>query len=89
MCIFERIVYEECSNSRPYGPNPDRKCHLQFAYEHGETQAPRGPIAEHNYVSIRFRGRRRDCDMKIRPVIGYIDEDERPAGANKAAADSL
>lgn len=72
MCIFKRIVYDQCLDSKPYGPDPVRKCLLQLAYEHGETHYPCGRIAEHSYMSIKVGGRCRDCEAKLARSSGML-----------------
>lgn len=65
MCYFRRLVYDHCSHVKFLGPDPVRKCHLQLAYECGETEVPCGKMIEHSYMSIKVDESCKTCAVKI------------------------
>lgn len=56
MCYFKRLIYTTCSHALFLGPDPVRKCHLQLAYEAGETDVPCGKMWLHSYTSLKVDG---------------------------------
>lgn len=56
MCFFKRLIYSTCSHALFLGPDPVRKCHLQLAYEDGQTAEPCGKMWMHSYTSLRVDG---------------------------------
>lgn len=56
MCFFKRLIYSTCSHALFLGPDPVRKCHLQLAYEDGQTAEPCGKMWMHSYTSLRLDG---------------------------------
>lgn len=56
MCFFKRLIYAACPHVLFLGPDPVRKCHLQLAYEQGQTAEPCGKMWTHSYASLRVDG---------------------------------
>lgn len=65
MCIFRRLYYNNCSHYQYLGPDPVRKCHLQQAYECGETEIPCGKMLPHSYMSLKVDEPCNACAAKI------------------------
>lgn len=72
MCYFRRLVYDLCSHVKFLGPDPVRKCHLQLAYECGETEVPCGKMIEHSYMSIKVDENCKSCAAKINKAQGTL-----------------
>lgn len=64
MCIFRRLFYNSCSHHLYLGPDPVRKCHLQLAYECGETEVPCGKMLPHSYMSLKINEPCKACAFK-------------------------
>lgn len=72
MCFFRRLVYSHCSHIKFLGPDPVRKCHLQLAYECGETEVPCGKMGEHSYMSLKVDENCKACAAKITKAEGTL-----------------
>lgn len=72
MCFFRRLVYSHCSHAKFLGPDPIRKCHLQLAYECGETEVPCGKMTEHSYMSLKVDEKCKTCAVKINKAQGTL-----------------
>lgn len=72
MCFFRRIVYKPCAHAKFLGPDPVRKCHLQLAYECGETKDPCGKMLEHSYMSLKVDENCTTCAAKIAKAEGTV-----------------
>lgn len=72
MCFFRRLVFDHCSHVKFLGPDPVRKCHLQLAYECGETEAPCGKMIEHSYMSLKVDEKCKACAAKISKAEGTL-----------------